>query len=301
MPTPVINPIEVDDTVEALLGGNRTSSNMLYAAVVAVTACALTATALTSVDLTIRASAVLAPAIDRQTLRSLSDGSIARMMTGVGSHVQAGDTLIALATDGVERAYSAARHAVATQRRRRADLTVLLNAVDDVSLQHQAIGLSLAQTRAIARATLMEWAQGSGQIVRAERAQDRLSQLAQRGFGAPADLEAAEFEVAHAREERAFALERRRSDWAEQIALADQQIVDLERDLATRRSDQAARYIADAPELKGTDREHRERFAETLKAAGFRVTMRYSLGADIAAACGQLVQTENRRVAMSRP
>ncbi len=42
--------------------------------------------------------------------------------------------------------------------------------------------------------------------------------------------------------------------------------------------------------LRGTPQPERVAFANRLKAAGFHATMRYSLGADIAAACGQLVQ-----------
>lgn len=42
--------------------------------------------------------------------------------------------------------------------------------------------------------------------------------------------------------------------------------------------------------LRGTPRPQREEFARCLKAAGFNTTLRYSLGADIAAACGQLAQ-----------
>jgi 23S rRNA (adenine2503-C2)-methyltransferase len=42
--------------------------------------------------------------------------------------------------------------------------------------------------------------------------------------------------------------------------------------------------------LRGTPRAGRERFANHLKAAGFDTTLRYSLGSDIAAACGQLVK-----------
>lgn len=42
--------------------------------------------------------------------------------------------------------------------------------------------------------------------------------------------------------------------------------------------------------LRGTPRPERERFASRLKEAGFDTTLRYSLGADIAAACGQLVK-----------
>jgi len=41
---------------------------------------------------------------------------------------------------------------------------------------------------------------------------------------------------------------------------------------------------------QGTPRAEREAFANRLKKAGFYVTLRYSLGADIAAACGQLAR-----------
>ena len=55
--------------------------------------------------------------------------------------------------------------------------------------------------------------------------------------------------------------------------------------------------IASAPQLRTTERPQRDAFAEVLRAAGFVTTIRYSLGADIAAACGQLVQSENRQIA----
>jgi 23S rRNA (adenine2503-C2)-methyltransferase len=48
--------------------------------------------------------------------------------------------------------------------------------------------------------------------------------------------------------------------------------------------------IPDAPGLERTGRPRREAFASALKARGFPVTLRYSLGADITAACGQLVR-----------
>jgi 23S rRNA (adenine2503-C2)-methyltransferase len=56
--------------------------------------------------------------------------------------------------------------------------------------------------------------------------------------------------------------------------------------------------IDDAPHLSGSSREAREAFGAQLKAAGFKTTIRYSLGADVAAACGQLVRKENRRAAI---
>jgi len=48
--------------------------------------------------------------------------------------------------------------------------------------------------------------------------------------------------------------------------------------------------------LQGTPRERREAFGAELRDAGFTVTLRYSLGVDIEAACGQLARRENRRV-----
>lgn len=53
--------------------------------------------------------------------------------------------------------------------------------------------------------------------------------------------------------------------------------------------------IEDAPHLAGSEREVIEDFSRSLKNAGLKVTTRHSLGADIAAACGQLVRKENRQ------
>jgi 23S rRNA (adenine2503-C2)-methyltransferase len=55
--------------------------------------------------------------------------------------------------------------------------------------------------------------------------------------------------------------------------------------------------IEGRPQLKTTQRSERDAFAAILREAGLTATIRYSLGADIAAACGQLVQRENRRAA----
>jgi 23S rRNA (adenine2503-C2)-methyltransferase len=52
--------------------------------------------------------------------------------------------------------------------------------------------------------------------------------------------------------------------------------------------------IEDAPQWRSTDRAGRESFGQLLRAAGLPTTIRYSLGSDIAAACGQLVRRENR-------
>jgi 23S rRNA (adenine2503-C2)-methyltransferase len=48
--------------------------------------------------------------------------------------------------------------------------------------------------------------------------------------------------------------------------------------------------IDDAPDLQGSSPDVIRQFSDALKKAGLKVTTRYSLGNDIAAACGQLVR-----------
>ena len=55
--------------------------------------------------------------------------------------------------------------------------------------------------------------------------------------------------------------------------------------------------IEGAPQLVGSEQAARDAFAGLLKQAGLKTTIRYSLGNDIAAACGQLVKQENREIA----
>jgi 23S rRNA (adenine2503-C2)-methyltransferase len=58
--------------------------------------------------------------------------------------------------------------------------------------------------------------------------------------------------------------------------------------------------IADVPHLAPSDTGRIAAFSAALKADGFPVTTRYSLGADIAAACGQLVRAKNLRQSLPR-
>ncbi len=55
--------------------------------------------------------------------------------------------------------------------------------------------------------------------------------------------------------------------------------------------------IASAPELRSSPPDRIQAFAERLRETGHTTTIRYSLGRDIDAACGQLVRDENRAVA----
>ena len=52
--------------------------------------------------------------------------------------------------------------------------------------------------------------------------------------------------------------------------------------------------IGEAAHLKGSSPGVIQDFADRIKAAGYKTTIRYSLGGDIAAACGQLVRRETK-------
>ena len=241
------SPIAVDDSIEALFARHDTASRSVYIATLALTVIGVAIAAATSVDITIRAPATLVPAIERQTLRSLSEGPVDRMLVSAGNLVKAGDTLVALSTNAVEQAIRATTTALETQRSRYADLHALLGApageIDGAQLR-------LPQSRAIASTATVEWKQGSVQVARAERVHDRAVQLMQRGFAVPAEAEAAQFDLARAREERSLALEQRRSAWALELADAGQRIADSERDRVALMVTKATRYII-AP-LSGT-------------------------------------------------
>lgn len=56
--------------------------------------------------------------------------------------------------------------------------------------------------------------------------------------------------------------------------------------------------VEESPHLLASDRQQIEKFAAVLKSAGQKTTIRYSLGSDIEAACGQLVRMENRQQAI---
>jgi 23S rRNA (adenine2503-C2)-methyltransferase len=56
--------------------------------------------------------------------------------------------------------------------------------------------------------------------------------------------------------------------------------------------------IEASPHLEASPRSTIESFADALKASGLKTTIRYSLGNDIEAACGQLIRQENRQRAI---
>ena len=236
--------IAVEDSIEALFARHDTTTRWVYLATTASAIAGLVGGALAHVDVTVRAPATLAPAIERQTLRTLSEGMVDHVLTRTGQYVSAGDTLVALVTTDAERALAAAMAALVAQERRRTERRTLLEStVRATHSDSSSARLPLPQSGTIATATYVEWKHATLEVARAERVRDRTAQLLERGFAMPAEVEAAEFDLQRAREERSLALERRRSSWTEDLADADQRIAELRRDVAALHTARAARYI----------------------------------------------------------
>lgn len=236
--------IDANDSIEALFAHRSGASHAIYTTTVLLTIGALGGAAFTNVDLTIRAPATLAASMDRQTLRSTADGVVQQMAISLGRRVRAGDTLVALSADVTQRALDASATALEAQQRHRADLQCLLALrFDDAARPPQISVLQLERSRADARAADVEWRQATIPVTRADKTRERQALLLAKGFAAPAELEAADFDLARAREDRTLAYERRRAAWAEELAVADQQVVELERDVAAKRADRTGRYM----------------------------------------------------------
>ncbi len=236
--------IDPEDTLEALLVRHRTSTQSLHLAFLLLLVSALITVVSLRMDITIRTTGILVSSIERQTLRSLSDGVVHRVFVSAGAHVSAGDTVVALASSASDRARDATRATLVRQRMQQADLRVLIRTqLDSPISMPEPRRFHVEHSRTAMEAALLEWQQASVQVRRVERTRDRLAELARRGFAAASELESAEFDVLRAQEDRTLAFKRRRAAWTDELIEADQHVDNLERDLITRASDQALRHV----------------------------------------------------------
>jgi HlyD family secretion protein len=227
--------------LEALLARHSTGGGTVYLVTLGIVLSAAAWVLVASVDVTVRAPGTLRPIPERQTVRTLVDGVVARVAVTRGQAVGAGDTLLVLGSTATDRARDAANSALREQLALARDLRLML--AGSVGAPHDAAALSLPRSRAAVREAAVEWQQLSIGVQRIEGTWDRLRQLALRGFAAPAELETAELELAQAREGRTLALERRRGAWSVELAGAEQRAAELRRDVSRESSAHAAHAL----------------------------------------------------------
>ena len=234
--------LEVEDSLEAFLGQQARHAGLVYRCTLAVIVAAAVTVLTLSVDLTLRAPAMLRPVVERQSLRAMSDGIVTQLAVRRDEHVRAGDTILVIGGHANDVAHRASVRASREQAAIASDLRLLL-AADTNEMPALQGRLTGERSRAMAAETVVEWRQLTIGVERATQSRDRLRQLAQRGFAAPAELETAELELRHVRESRMLALEQRRAAWAGELAATLERITELQRSLATEREAEAMRAI----------------------------------------------------------
>jgi multidrug resistance efflux pump len=233
--------IALDESLESLLSEHPTTTRTVYLLTLAVVGCGIGVLLTASVDVTVRAPAVLRPVIERQTLRAMVDGVVERVAVARDRPVRAGDTILVLGAAASGRAHDATIRALREQASAAHDLRLLLRVPTPDSLPLRR--LELARLRASADEARIEQRQLALDVERTTSARDRLRLLAARGFAARVELDAAELGARHAAEARLLARERRRAEWATELAEAEQRSAELRRDLALTRSDRAAHAV----------------------------------------------------------
>lgn len=234
--------VEIEDSLEAFLDVQAPRAGLVYCCTLIVVLAAAVAVLTVSVDLTLRAPAMLRPVVERQSLRAMSDGMVTRLAVQRDEHVRAGDTILVMGGHVDEVVHRASVRASREQAAVANDLRLLL-AADTNAMSGLPARLTGERSRAIAAETMIEWRQLNIGVERATQSRDRLRQLAQRGFAAPAELESAELELRHAREGRTLAFEQRRATWAGELAAVRDRMTELQRNLAIEREAQATHAI----------------------------------------------------------
>jgi multidrug resistance efflux pump len=240
-----VAPVDMEDSLEALLGSHPTSARTVHLLTLAIVLAGAIGIGHASVDVTVRAPGTIRPLMERQTLRAMVDGVVARVSAARDAPVRAGDTLLVLESAPTDRAKEATEAALHDQRKLAHDLA-LMAGMEWHEDSFGARSLILPRSRAGMREAQVEWRQLSIAVTQAARARDRTRQLAARGFAMPIELERAELELTQATDMRALALERRRAAWTVERAGAEQRKIELERDLA-REVDAHEAHVLVAP------------------------------------------------------
>ena len=209
---PLVPAALVEDCVEVHLAHHAPTGHGLYVTTLVLTIAAAAATPLVHVPVTVQATGVIRPMIERQSARTAESGIVRDVYVDNGDRVRAGDTLIVLDAHVVATRLATSDSIMASRRKELADLHVLLEAsgslppwerLESDYRRHQAReqGTILAELKARAAAE--------------RRDADRLRGLLARGFIA---LEQAETQAGAQRTAEAAVrehLERTRSTWSD--------------------------------------------------------------------------------------
>lgn len=233
----------VEDCLEVHLARHAPSGQALYLTTLALTIGATAALPLIQVPVTVQASGVLRPSIERQDARAAESGIVLAVYAREGQHVRAGDTLLALDGSTIATRRAASDSIAHAREDELDDLTTLL-AAGDSGVAWSTLKTSNRRQQSRENAMI---AGGLVSHANAERRElERLRALRLRDFVTAEQVDRQEEShrtaIAAVREH----VERMRSAWSdEQVRLADEL-----RRLATERAELTAalaRQVVIAP------------------------------------------------------
>ena len=247
MSEPLVPAALADDCVEAHLARHAPTGHAVYLTILALTLGAAAALPIVQFPITVQATGVIRPSIERQEARAAEGGVVRAVFARDGQHVRAGDTLLALDAGSVAARLAAADSIARLRAAELADLTTLLDAGDSVVASSN---LTTAYRRQQSRehAAIITELMSRAATARGDAA--RLHALLARGFVTPEQVErenaSARMAAAAIREQ----VERMRSTWAD----AHARIADEVRRLSAERvelRDAFGRHVVIAP-VEGT-------------------------------------------------
>ncbi len=229
----------VEDCVEVHLARHAPTGRALYLTVLGLTIAGALAMPIIQVPVTVQASGVLRPVIERQEARFAESGIVLGVHVRDGDRVRAGDTLLALDARTVETRLAASDSVRAARETDLADLTSLLRAGDSLSFQNLETPHRRQQAREHASVVAELRARAAGE----RREVDRLRTLFARGFVALEQVERQE--AAHRTAQAAVSehLERMRSDWFDARARTAEELRSLETQREELREARARRMV----------------------------------------------------------
>jgi membrane fusion protein, peptide pheromone/bacteriocin exporter len=233
----------IEDCVEVHLARHAPTGRGLYLTTIGLAVAAVAALPVVRVPVTIQASGILRPIIERQEARAAESGNVRAVYARDGQRVRAGDTLLMLNDSTVVAQLAAADSLARARTMELSDLTRLLD-VEDYVVHLSTLRTAHRRQQARERAAVL-----TGLIARAaveEREARRIQALLERGFAAPNQFQRQEESARAARSAVNEHQERLRSEWTEAQAKATDDLQRLAAERAELR-DVLARHVILAP------------------------------------------------------
>lgn len=238
-----VPPSLVEDCVEVHLARHAPTGRALYLTMLGLTVASAAALPIVRVPITVQASGILRPIIERQEARAAESGIVRGVHLRDGQRARAGDTLLVLDDSNVVAQLAAVDSIARARTTELSDLTRLLD-IDDSIVDPTTLRSAHRRQQARHHAAVL-----SGLTARAaveQRELSRVQALMERGFAAPDQFQRQEESSRAARSAVNEHRERVRSEWTEAHARATDDLQRLSAEQAELR-DALTRHVVLAP------------------------------------------------------